>query len=121
MNVYYIAHIQKNISHSRSVLTSSHDENQRNISKITEAKPASNIFTYVHPPKAGNGSYVHELQRFRMFMSSQGVICQNIRHFGGKYFMKRKPPDDDPDGTWYLCLDPEISLDPKSCIVYSIG
>ena len=88
---------------------------------MNQGKPASNIFTYIHPPEAGNGSYADELQRFRLFVSSQGVICQNIHHFGGRYFKKRKPPDDDPDGTWYLCLDPEVSLKPKSCIVYSIG
>jgi hypothetical protein len=70
---------------------------------------------------AGTGSYDDEMRRYNLFMSSQGVICQNIRHFGGKYMKDKNPPEFDPDGSWYLCLDPEVSLWPGSCIVYSIG
>ena len=81
----------------------------------------SEIFTYKDPPKAGTGSYDDEMRRYNLFMSSQGVICQNIRHFGGMYMQNKNPPEFDPDGSWYLCLDPEVALRPGSCIVYSIG
>ncbi len=70
---------------------------------------------------AGKGTYEEELRRYRLFVSRHGVICTNIRHFGGHYGMGGSPPEQDPDGTWYLCLDPEASLTPKSCIVYSLG
>ena len=93
----------------------------KKILEEVEAKPKSNIFTFVNPPKAGNGSYAQEFQRFKLFMSTQGAICQNIRHFGGKYGENRNPADHDPDGAWNICLDPEVSLDSKSCIVYSVG
>ena len=87
---------------------------------MTTKKAETDIFTYVEPPQAGGGSYGEELRRFRLFLSTQGVICQDIRHFGGAQ-NKDPNPELDHDGAWYLCLDPEASLQPKSCIVYSIG
>ena len=70
---------------------------------------------------AGSGSYDEELRRYNLFMSSQGVICQRIRHFGGIYHTGKGPPEFDPDGSWYICLDPEVLLIPGRCVVYSIG
>ena len=107
----------------RSVANRSHDESDdKNIPKLLLRKPPSDdIFKYKDPPIAGTGSYNEELRRFGLFTSSQGVICQNIRHFGGIYMQNQNPPEFDPDGSWYLCLDPEVSLRPGSCIVYSIG
>ena len=114
---YYIAHIQKNNAQSRSVPNS----NDSNVSNKNRSKTAVDIFNYVDPPIAGTGSYAEEKRRYDLFMASQGVICQNIRHFGGKYMKDKNPPEFDPDGSWYLCLDPEVSLRPGSCIVYSVG
>ena len=79
------------------------------------------MFTYKDPPPAGRGSDREENRRYRLFLSRHGAICQDIRHFGGRYMQGRDPPENEPDGTWYLCLDPEASLTPKSCIVYSVG
>ena len=79
------------------------------------------IFAYKEPPMAGKGTFEEEFRRLKLFLLRQGVICQNIRHFGGKYAIHFQPPEYDPDGAWYLCLDPEVGLTPGSCIVYSIG
>ena len=95
--------------------------NNKSISKPIQPTATDDIFKYKDPPIAGTGSYADEMRRYNLFMSRQGVICQNIRHFGGKYIKDRNPPEYDPDGTWYLCLDPEVSLKPEYCIVYSIG
>ena len=111
-----IANIATNISHIKSVAN-------RNPSHPTSQPTAAqvDIFTYQEPPMAGKGTYEEELRRYRLSVSRHGVICQDIRHFGGVYGKGRDPPEYEPDGTWYLCLDPEASLTPKSCIVYSIG
>ncbi len=92
-----------------------------NIANLATNTTQDGIFTYQEPPMAGRGTYEEELRRFRLFVSRRGVICQDIRHFGGQYKKGYDPPEYEPDGTWYLCLDPEASLTPKSCIVYSIG
>ena len=89
-----------------------------NHNKEESNKAETDIFTYMDPPKAGNGSHAEEYRRFRVFVVTQGVICQDIRHFGGK---GHGDPEKDHDGAWYLCLDPEVSLQRSSCIVYSIG
>lgn len=118
--IYYVVNIQKSISNSGIVQTSNHNKDESNKPKMTTAKPESDIFTYILPSKAGSGSYADELRRFRLFVSTQGVICQDIRHFGGRR-IENEDPEMDHDGAWYLCLDPEVSLKPKSCIVYSAG
>ena len=86
-----------------------------------QSTTADDIFSYIDPPIAGTGSYNEEMRRYDLFLSTQGVICRNIRHFGGQYRKNKNPPAYDPDGAWYLCLDPEVSLKRGSCIVYSIG
>ena len=84
-------------------------------------RPTDDLFKYVEPDMAGSGNYEEELRRYNLFMSSQGIICQNIRHFGGMYMRFKDPPEFDPDGAWYLCLDPEIELKRHKCVVYSVG
>ncbi|XP_028397120.1 uncharacterized protein LOC114520958 isoform X3 [Dendronephthya gigantea] len=96
--------------------------NVRSIFNLSQPQALDDIFFYKDPPIAGRvGSYGEEMHRYDLFMSTQGVVCKNIRHFGGKYMKNKDPPEFDPDGTWYLCLDPEVGLTPGSCIVYSIG
>lgn len=85
------------------------------------SRDTTNIFTYKEPKVAGQGTFDEEMTRYKLHMSSQGVVCQNIRHFGGVYMKDKNPPEFDPDGMWYLCLDPEVKLKRGSCIVYSIG
>ncbi len=104
--------IKTNIFNVRSVAN-------RNLFQPTEVP--DDMFTYKDPPPAGRGTDREEIRRYRLFLSRHGAICQDIRHFGGRYMQGRDPPEYEPDGTWYLCLDPEASLTPKSCIVYSVG
>ena len=118
LHIHYVVNTQKNISNSGIVPNSNKDESDK--PKMSKAKPESDIFTYILPSKAGSGSYAEELRRFRLFVSTQGVICQDIRHFGGQR-IENEDPEMDHDGAWYLCLDLEVSLKPKSCIVYSAG
>ena len=107
-----IADIKTNTTHIQSVAN-------RNLLQPT-AEP-DYMFAYKEPPVAGKGTYEEEMRRYRLFLYRHGVICTNIRHFGGHYRKGYDPPENDPDGAWYLCVDPEASLTPGSCIVYSIG
>ena len=118
-----VADIKMIVPRIRSVVDrSQHESGDTNSSILVQPKAAlDDIFTYKDPPMAGTGSYDEELRRYNIFMSTQGVICQNIRHFGGIYMKNKDPPEFDPDGSWYLCLDPEVSLRAGSCIVYSVG
>ena len=86
-----------------------------------ESDQQDHVEMHIEPDMAGSGNYEEELRRYNLFMSSQGIICQNIRHFGGMYMRFKDPPEFDPDGAWYLCLDPEIELKRHKCVVYSVG
>ncbi|XP_028397116.1 methyltransferase-like protein 24 isoform X1 [Dendronephthya gigantea] len=91
-------------------------------SNPTQPQALDDIFSYKEPPIAGRiGSYTEEMRRYDLFMATQGVVCKNIRHFGGVYRENKGPPEFDPDGLWNLCLDREVGLTRGSCIVYSIG
>lgn len=118
-SIDYFIHIVRVGTNVRSIANKGQSE--KNFSKLLQPQALDDIFTYKVPPVAGTGSYDEEMRRYNLFVSSQGVICENIHHFGGTYMKNKDPPEFDPDGSWYLCLDPEVSLVPGSCIVYSIG